>query len=263
MNTQLWNVLRQINGPMQTDLVNFYQSAQGINNVTNLTLQDIKNAFNTTTGSGSISSSDLGISMAKVHNAITQKPFISPSSYTNQTVQYLQKTLIGIANIATSLSSQMVDSINNDTNSISDDSSVDPSANPLNADIFKAQVIQDFAFIISIALIYLANTITGTQNSPTILFNPEISCSDTIATSIFATLNPANGTPASTLITNLLSGNVTATLPTIPTTISISPTLLYAAVCAFVNAYDANSTSGPYQPQINSLISMNNAIQTL
>lgn len=261
----LWNALSlSLNAnetKLQTDFINFYQSAQGVSTVTTITPQDIQNGLNTTVGYNAKSA--LGIPEDKIHNVINQKPFISPSAYTTQTLQYLSIVLIDLANIAAKFSETMAQSITNDAVDIANNTTIDPSANPLNANILKLQVIQDFCFITNISLVYLANTITQTLNTATVLYNPHTSCSDTMANSIFAAILSTDQTSELSLFTNLLDGNVSATLPTQPTTITITQNVIYAAICAFTNEYDANSINGPYQAQIQDIISINNAIQML
>lgn len=196
-------------------------------------------------------------------NAIKQSTFIAPSAYTHQSLQYLSTAILSLANPIAQLSTTVVNDIDADNEKISNDTTINPASNPLNSDILLCQVIQDLAFITSSILIYIANSILNTPNSATILYTPQISCSDTIATSIMAIINPPAGTSQATILRNVLNGSISATLPTDPTTITITQTTIYAAVCAFVLAYDANSTSGPFQPIINDLISANNAIQIL
>ncbi len=185
------------------------------------------------------------------------------AQYNNQALQSLAGCFGTFANSLAGLSVTMTNDINNDNTSINNNTSVDPSSNPLNSDILKCQLLQDLAFVCNNIFIYLANYLHNTLNLATMLYTPEISCSDNIATTVFAVLNTPAGTAQDSLLSNLLSSNISTSIPTTPTTIPITQTTIYAAVCGFVNSYDANSTSGPYQPIIDAIINANNAVQSL
>ena len=236
MINQLWDIVNRSPGTIQQDLIYFYQSAQGIPNFT----------------------IPAGTNLTSLH--IQGNNFIG--CYSNQTLQYLSKLLIDLANNTANLSQAMSDAIIANSNAITNNTKIDPSQNPLNANIFQEQVAQDFTFIINNILIYMANLLTNTPNAATILYSPQVSCSDAIANSIMTVLNPPAGTSQDTTISNVLEGNTTNSLPAAPTKIAITQITIYAAICAFVLAYDANSTSGPYQSEITGLISINNIIQS-
>lgn len=183
--------------------------------------------------------------------------FIAPSAYTNTNLQNIKTLITDLANLAAKLSTTMYNLIIDDAYKITDPN------DPLNAEILKAQVYQDASFILNITLTYIASLITTTPKTATVLFSPQESCNNNIAKSIMAAVNLAPGTASTSIIPSLLNGTAAGTIPTSPTTITISPLVIYAGVCAFINSYDANSTSGPYQPAITVLISLNNAIQSL
>ena len=189
--------------------------------------------------------------------------FIAPANYSSATVQDIKAMLVAFSAICTGLCQAMTTTISSDVDAITNDTSQDASTNPLNADIFKAQVMQDIGFILSMMFVYIASCIDNTQSAATILYTPQISCSDAIAKSCIVAAYPPAGLAQSDLIGSILSGNFSTTLPTTSQTLTVTPILVYAAVCAFVLAYDANSNSGPYQQAIDTFISVNNGIQSL
>ena len=193
----------------------------------------------------------------------TTQTIVTQNPTTTQSFTPISTSILSMSNSSKGISKNMVDKINADNASISSNTSVDSSSNPLNADILKCQVTQDLAFIGSIIYIYLANYLINTPSAATILYTREISCSDTIGKAIIAVAKYPAESPQSSLLSTLLAGNATATLPTNPITITITQTMIYGAICAFVLAYDANSTSGPYQSIITNLIAANNALQIL
>ena len=244
-STQAYPMDSAVRSVNNSNLTNFYQSIKGV--YTSSTIPDnvSKNQF---------------INL----NAVKQNTFITPSTYTNAALQYLKGAITDIANNLTQLSRSMVDNIEDNNAKISNNTSIDAASNPLNADILRCQVIQDLAFVCSNIFIYIANNITNTPHAATILYTPQISCSDTIATAVWAVINAPAGTSQATLLFNAGTGKIAATLiPTDPITFTITQITIYAAVCAFVLAYNANSTSGPYQSISTSLINANNALQIL
>ena len=195
-------------------------------------------------------------SLSSFLSSYQQKASSTTNSDSTQELQSASTTLINAASLSLQLCGAMADTI------LTNATAITSSSDPLNADLVIEQTIQDTAFVINNILVYLASQLATTPQIATTVYKPQVSCSDTLATSILAMAGSQPGATQTSLINALLTGSVQTTLPTSPINFPVTPLTIYAAVCAFVNLYDANSTSGPYQSVITDMISVNNTIQT-